>query len=162
MTAKADAASRLRWLDSLEDVFKELDEPARDAVWSGWLAEYWRRRSLSDPVELSHGEANGLASLAPHVSAENFGKAVALVEATSAGFDSHADVAAHVSDWLIETQSEAVGRYFTHLMNNTDASPGKFWGSYHLKPKLEHLLAQPGDWKALRDAALRLRIDLPT
>jgi hypothetical protein len=160
LSAKADAGSRLRWLDALEEVFKELDEPGRDDVWSGWLAEYWRRRTLSKPVALSQGEANALASLAPHVSAEGFGKAVALVEATSAGFNSHADVAAHFSDGLIETQSAEAGRYFIHLMNNTNASPGRFWGSYRLKPKLEHLMALPGDWKALRDAALRLRIDL--
>jgi SIR2-like protein len=160
LTAKSDASSRLRWLEAIEEILKELDEPGRVAVWSGWLAEYWRQRTLSDPAALSQDEANTLAALAPHVPAADFDKAVALVEATSAGFNSHADAAEHVSDRLIETQSAEVGRYFIHLTNNTDASPGKFWGGHYLVPKLKHLVAQPGDWKALREAALRLRIDL--
>ncbi|MGC4944420.1 SIR2 family protein [Kribbella sp. DT2] len=160
MTARSDASSRLHWLDAIEEIMKELDEPGRVAVWSGWLAEYWRRRTLSDPVALSQPEANALAALAPHVPAADFNGAVALVEATSAGFNSHADSAECVSDGLIETQSAEVGRYFIHLMSNTDASPGQFWGRHYLAPKLKHLVAQPGDWKALRDAALRLRIDL--
>jgi hypothetical protein len=162
LTAKADADSRLRWLDALEEIFNDLGEPGRDAVWSGWIAEYWRRRTRSEPVALSTGEANALAGLAPRVPAKDFGEAVALVEATSAGFNSHADVAEHVSNALIETQSSEVARFFIHLMKNTDASPGQFWGTYHLKPKLKHLIAQPGDWNALREAALRLRIDLST
>lgn len=160
MTAKSDASSRLRWLDAIEEIMKELDDPARVAVWSSWLAEYWRRRTHSDPVALSRDEANAFAALAPHGPAADFDKAVALVEATSAGFNSHAEAAAFISDGLIETQSAEVGRYFIHLMSNTDASPGKFWGGHYLVPKLKHLVAQPGDWKALRDAALRLRIDL--
>jgi Domain of unknown function (DUF4020) len=160
MTAKSDASLRLRWLDAIEEILKELDEAGRLAVWSGWLAEYWRRRALSDPVALSQDEANALAALAPHVPAADFDKAVALVETTSAGFNSHAEAAANVSDVLIETHSAEVCRYFIHLMSNTDASPGKFWGGHHLVPKLKHLVAQPGDWKALREAALRLRIDV--
>lgn len=162
LSARSDAESRVRWLESLVEVFTELDESGREDVWSGWLAEYWRRRTLSEPVALSRDEANALAALAPHVPADSFGEAVALVEDTSAGFDSHADAAACCSDRLVETRSAEAGRYFTHLMNNTDASSGRFWGQYHLKPKLERLVAQPGDWNALREAALRLGIDLPS
>lgn len=160
LSVRADAGSRIRWLLALEEVFKELDESGRDDVWSGWLARYWHRRTLSDPVALSPGEANAFASLAPHLSAENFGEAVALVEATSAGFDSHADVAGDFPEGLIETRSAEAGRFFVHLMNHTDPSAGRFWGTYYLKPKLEHLVAQPGDWQELRGAALRLHIDL--
>lgn len=159
LSAKADLVARLHWLEALEEVFRDLDEPGRDVVWSGWLAEYWHRRSIREPVALSQDEANVMAGLAPHVPEADFRTAVALVEASSAGFNSHADVAALVSDDLITTQSALAGRFFTHMMNHTDASPGKFWGGYQLEPKLKLLFAQPGDWTALRDAALRLRIN---
>lgn len=160
LSAKADADSRLHWLESLKDALNELDEAGRDEVWSGWLAEYWSRRTLGEPLALSQGEANALASLSPHVPEGRFGEAVTLVEATTAGFSSHADVAAHLADTLLETRSLEAGRLLIHLMNNTDASPGAFWGNHYLAPKLEHLVAQPGDWTKLREAALRLHINL--
>lgn len=160
MAARSGSDSRLHWLDAIEEIVKSLDEPGRVAVWSDWLADYWRRRTLSDPVALSQDEANALASLAPHFPAASFGEAVTLVEATPAGFNSHADSAEYVSEKLIETHSAEVGRYFIHLMRNTDASPGRFWGGRDLAPKLECLVAQPGEWNALRDAALRLHINL--
>jgi hypothetical protein len=43
-------------------------------------------------------------------------------------------------------------------MKNT---AGPFWGSYELEPKLLRVVAKPGDWKELREAALRLGISLP-
>ena len=53
--------------------------------------------------------------------------------------------------------SAEVGRFLTHLMTNTS---GQFWGGHYLVPKLKRLVANPGDWKSLREAALRLNIDL--
>jgi hypothetical protein len=112
---------------------------------------------LSDPVTLSRGEADALAVLAPHVLPGLFGSAVTLVEATGAGLDSRGETSRQVSEELTEAQSVEVGRFFTHLMNNTTEP---FWGSYDLKPKLKLIVARPGDWTALREAALRLGIDL--
>ena len=134
-----------------------MDEPGRAAAWAGWLAEYWKRRTLSDPVVLSRDEANELATAAPFAPTAEFSSAVNLVRATSAGLDSHAGASRHVSDELIDVQPEDVGRYFTHLMNNTT---GQFWGEYELEPKLRRLIAEPGNWNALREAALRLGISL--
>ncbi len=161
MTVKTGAAHRVRWLQALEDALRDLDAQGRRDVWTEWLAEYWRRRTLADPVSLSPAEANTLATLATHIPNETFADAVTLVEATTAGFDSHAEAARHVPDQLIVTYPADVARFFIHLMSHTDESRERFWGSHHLEPKLKLLVAQSGDWTLLRDAALRLRIDLP-
>jgi hypothetical protein len=78
---------------------------------SAWAARFLERMFrkyvvlfVSDPVTLSQDEANALAVLAPQVPAADFDKAVALVEATSAGFNSHAEGAAYVSDGLIDSK----------------------------------------------------------
>lgn len=161
MTVKTDAAHRVRWLEALEDALQDLDEQGRYDVWTEWLAEYWRRRTLADPVSLSPAEANTFAALAPHVPDEKFADAVTLVEATTAGFESHAEAARHVPDKLIVAYPADVARFFIHLMLKTDESRARFWGAHNLEPKLKLLVAQPGDWKLLREAALRLHIDPP-
>jgi hypothetical protein len=162
MTVRTDAAHRVRWLKALDDALRDLDEQGRCDVWTEWLAEYWRLRIRADPVSLSPAEANALATLATHLPNETFVDAVTLVEATTAGFDSHAEAARHVPDQLIVTYPADVARFFIHLMSNTHESRERFWGAHSLEPKLQLLVAQPGDWTLLRDAAVRLRIDLPT
>ena len=158
LTAKAKVGDRVRWIEAIRGELESLDEPGRSAVWDGWLAEYWQRRTHSDPVVLLPAESNALAEIAPFAPAAEFAAAVGLVLSTPSGFSSHASASRHVSDEFIDSQSEAVGRFFTHLMQNTT---GQFWGSHELEPKLQRLVAKPGDWKALREAALRLGINLP-
>jgi hypothetical protein len=158
LTAKAKVGNRVRWLDAIREELESLDEPGRSTVWNGWLAEYWQRRIHGDPVVLLPTESNALAAIAPFAPAAEFAAAVGFVLSKPSGFSSHASASRHVSDELIDSQPEAVGRFFTHLMQNTTE---QFWGSYKLKPKLLRLVANPGDWKALREAALRLRMNLP-
>lgn len=158
MTAKAGPDERARWIEELRDELEEVDPAVGAAVWDTWLAEYWTRRTRRIPAVLSQAEADALAVLAPHLPAEQFVAAVTLVEATSAGLDSHGEASRHVSDDLIDACSVEVGRFLTHLIKNTS---GQFWGGYDLVPKLKRLVAKPGDWKSLREAALRLSIDLP-
>jgi hypothetical protein len=62
-----------------------------------------------------------------------------------------------VTEGLIDSHPEAVGRYYTHLMRNT---PLPFYGSFELRPKLEQIVAKPGSWDALKAAAFGLEIDL--
>jgi SIR2-like domain len=158
LTARAPVGDRIRWFGALGEELEDLDEPGRRAVWDGWLADYWLRRTQSDPVALLQEEASELAAVAPFTPASEFAAAVELVLATPAALDSHAGASRHVSDELIDSQPETAGRFFTHLMQNTT---GQFWGSYELEPKLQRLVVKPGDWKTLRDAALRLGISLP-
>ncbi|MFD2025769.1 SIR2 family protein [Promicromonospora aerolata] len=158
LTAKAKVGDRVRWIEAIREELENLDEPGRSAVWNDWLAEYWHRRVQSDPVALLPVESNALAAIAPFAPTADFATAVELVLSTPSGFSSHAGASRFVSNELIDSQPEAVGRYFIHLMQNT---AGQFWGSYALEPKLQRLVALPGGWKALREAALQLRIDLP-
>lgn len=158
MTSKTPVAQRVAWLEGIGEELKALDDDdGRAAVWAGWLAAYCTRRSEGDPVTLAGAEAHALALLAPHVSAAGFVDAVSLILATNAGLGTHGDVALDVSEELVDAQPVEVGRFFTHLMKNTDPP---FWGDFYLVPKLKRLLAKPGDWRALREAALRLGITL--
>ncbi|GAA2165602.1 uncharacterized protein DUF4020 [Humibacillus xanthopallidus] len=158
MTSKAGLADRMQWLGGIAEELRELDDEAgREAVWCGWLAAYWRRRTEGDPVTLAKDEADAFAAVAPHVPSTEFPSAVTLVVATNAGLGTHADVAGHVSHSLLEDQPREVGHFLTHLMKNTSLP---FYGHYDLEPKLRYLVSTPGDWKALREAALRLDIKL--
>ena len=157
MTAKAGPDERARWIEALGSELEEVDPSVAAAVWDTWLAEYWTRRTRSLPAVLSQAEADALAVLASHLPAEQFVDAVTLVEATSAKLDSHGEASRHVSDDLIDGCGVEVGRFLTHLMRNTS---GPFWGGHYLVPKLKRLVAKPGEWKSLREAALRLSIDL--
>ncbi|WP_454857513.1 SIR2 family protein [Promicromonospora soli] len=158
LTAKATESDRVRWIEAIRDELETLDEPGRGAVWNGWLAEYWQRRTQGDPVVLLPDELNALAAIAPFAPGAEFAVAVDLVRLTPSGFNSYADASRHVSDELIDSQPETVGRLFTHLMQNTT---GQFWGAHELEPKLRRLVAKPGDWKTLREAAIKLRMNLP-
>lgn len=157
MTAMADPGQRIQWIEALLNQLDEADPDVGVAVWDAWLAAYWERRSRSIPAVLSQAEADALAVLVPLLPAEQFEAAVTLVENTSAGLDSHGEASLRVSDDQIDAQSIAVGRFLTCLMNNTSV---KFWGDYDLVPKLRRLIAQPGDWNSLQEAALHLGIDL--
>ncbi|MFI9486954.1 SIR2 family protein [Promicromonospora sp. NPDC052451] len=158
LTAKAKVDARIRWIDAIQEELASLDELGRSAVWGGWLAEYWQHRIHGDPVALLPIESNAFAAIAPFAPAAELAAAVELVVSTPSGFNSHADASRHVPDELIDSQPETVGRYFTHLMQNT-IEP--FWGAHELEPKLRRLVAKPGDWKPLREAALRLGMNLP-
>jgi len=158
LTAKAAPPRRVQWLAAVVQTMEELDETGRAAVWTGWLADYWRRRNQSWPVMLVRDEANELAAAAPLVPASEFAAAVDLVLETAAGLDAHGSGLRYVTDELIDAQPAEVGRYLTLLMVNT---VGEYWGSYELAPKLQRLSAKPGgDWTQLREAALRLNIRL--
>lgn len=154
MTSRSGVTHRVAWLDEVAEEMAGFDDDAgRDAVWNGWLAAYWGRRNQGDPVTLARPEADAFATIAPHVSANLFAKAVLLTVETSAGLGKYADVSRQVSDSLLKAQPAHVGRFFTHLMKNT-APP--FHGRYDLEPKLKEIISTPGDWRALREAALRL------
>jgi hypothetical protein len=158
MTSKARVDDRVQWLESVAEELRELDDDAgRAAVWCGWLAPYWRRRTQGDPVTLADEEADAFAALAPNVSIDDFPSAVTLVLATNAGLGAYANVSRYVSDSLQTTQPSEVGRFLTHLMKNTSAP---FYGHYDLAPKLQYLVTTPGNWDALREAALHLGIRL--
>lgn len=156
-TALTSLEDRERWIDSLADELEALNEAGRAVTWANWLRSYWHRRTLDDPIVFERSEMDRFASIAPQAPATEFENAVVLVETTSAGFDEHADASRHVTDGLIDAQPEAAGRYYTHLMKNT---PLPFYGSYEVQPKLELIVAKPGNWDGLKAAAFRLGIDL--
>ena len=158
LTAKAGSARRIRWLESLVQQLEDLDEAGRATVWEAWLADYWRRRIQSRPTVLVRAETDALAAAAPLMPVSEFTAAVDLVLETSAGFDSHGRALRRVTEDLIDSQPVEVGRYLTHLMSNTE---GRFWAAHELEPKLRRLIAKPGAWTELREAALRLEIRLP-
>ena len=54
-----------------------------------------------------------------------------------ASLSSHADASRLVGDDLIDSRPELIGRYYAHLMNNTD--PQGFYGQHELRPKLLRL-----------------------
>lgn len=159
-TAKANADDRGRWIEAVADELADLDERGRMATWTAWLKEYWVKRTENDPVVLTQAEMNAFACMAPYAPGSDFWSAVELILMTRATFDAHATASRHLSDALLDSQPEAVGRFLTHLMENTDITQ-PFWGSYELRPWLEKLIALHGDWTDLRNAALRLGIDLP-
>jgi hypothetical protein len=156
-TSSASPKDRERWIDALADELAAIDEPASTATWTKWLHAYWAKRIHDNPVVFEKAEMDAFASVAPHTPHDALETAVSLVEATQAAFDSYADASRYVSEDLIDAQPEAVGRLYTHLMNNT-ALP--FYGTYELRPKLERLVKKPGDWATLKAAAFRLGIDL--
>ena len=102
-------------------------------------------------------EMDAFASVAAHAPVDDFEAAVKLIEKTSAGFTRHAESSRHVTDDLIDAQPALVGRFYTHLMQNT--SPQGFYGTFEVRPKVERLLRKPGDWSALRAAAFNLGMD---
>ena len=156
-TATTDATDRALWIDAVADELGNLPDQGRVSTWEGWLGGYWKRRGASDPVAVTKVEADSLASVALYVPYADLAAAVELVIATPAGFDAHGTLAHELSDELVDTQPRAVGQLLTHLMKNTELP---FWGGYALTPKLKRLVALPGDWRQLREAALRLDIDL--
>lgn len=155
--ATAGGEDRARWIGAVADELKDLDEAGRDRVWTGWLGDFWQRRTVSDPVALTDAEASAFAAVALYVPSPQFAAAVDLVTTTRAGFDVHASLARQVPDELIDAEPDAAGRFLNHLMSNT---PKPSWVGYSLKPKLARVIAHQGDWAALRDAALRLDVDL--
>jgi hypothetical protein len=155
LTAVASEAQRVMWLDSLGREFSELDEAPREAVWTGWLAPYWKSRISGNPRNLTRAEAGELAALAPKVPTARFPEAVELVVAAEAGLDSHAGASRPITDALMDAWPEEVGRFLTHLMENTH---GDFWGGYDLQPKLQYLVGKPGDWDRVRNASLKLKL----
>jgi len=157
-TAIAPVQDRERWIHHLADELEALDETGRAAMWETWLGAFWTARTLDDPVVLEQQEMDGFASIAPSAPAGEFETAVRLIELTNAGLASHADASRHVSDGLIDAHPELVGRYYTHLMNNT--GPRGFYGQHELRPKLQRLVAKRGNWDSLKAAALRLGMDL--
>ena len=157
-TAIALVEDRARWIDDLADELEALDETGREAAWSTWLGAFWTTRTQDDPVVFEQKEMDAFASVAPHAPAGELATAVGLIEATTAGFATHADASRHVTFELIEAFPEVVGRYYTHLMKNT--SPTGFYGQHEVRPKLERLTTKPGNWDALKAAALALRMDL--
>ena len=135
MTSKTPDAQRVAWLEGIGEELKAFDDDdGRAAVWAGWLAAYCKRRIEGDPVTLAGDEAHALALLAPHVSSGGFVDAVNLILATKAGLRPHGDVSRQVSEELIDAQPVEVGRFFTHLMKNTDQP---FWGEFDLIPEAE-------------------------
>ena len=157
-TAIAPADDRERWIDRLADELEALDETGREAIWKTWLGAFWTGRTEDDPVVLEQKEMDAFASVAPHAPAGELETAVSLIEATNAGFASHADASRHVTEDLIDASPELTGRYYTHLMKNT--SPQGFYGHHEVASKLKRLVAKPGDWDALKAAALVLGMDL--
>ena len=157
-TAIAPVDDRERWIDQLADELKALDETGREAIWNMWLGAFWAGRTQDDPVVLEQAEVDAFASIAPHAPVGELDTAISLLEATDAGFASHADASRQVTDGLIDAFPELVGRYYTHLMKNT--APQGFYGQHELRPKLERLVAKPGSWDALKAAALTLGMDL--
>lgn len=156
-TAIAHANDRERWIESLVDELEQLDEAARVATWDNWLSDYWRRRTEDDPTVFEPGEMDAFASVAPLAPAARLNDAVALVEATTAGFNQNADASLHVTDSLIDSDPEAVSRYYTHLMRNTQLP---FYGEFELGPKLNRLVRKLSSPDGLKAAALRLGINL--
>jgi hypothetical protein len=157
-TARATVADRERWIDQLAEEVRALDEPGRVAVWETWLGAFWAARTRDDPVVLERAEMNRFAYIAPSAPAGELETAVQLLESTAASLSSHADASRFVGDDLIDSRPELIGRYYAHLMNNTD--PQGFYGQHELRPKLLRLVAKPGNWDLLKAAALRLRMDL--
>lgn len=158
VAAIAPVDDRERWIDHMADELEALDETGREAIWSTWLSAFWAARTQDDPVVLEQKEMDAFASIAPHAPAGELGTAVQFIEATTAGFASHADASRRVTGELIDAQPDLVGRYYTHLMKNT--SPHGFYGQHELRPKLERLVTKPGNWDALRAAALVLGMDI--
>jgi len=157
-TAVAAPADRELWIGCLNDELEALDEQGRETVWTTWLYNYWHNRTQDVPVMFEQAEMNAFASIAPRAPATAFETAVALVASTPAGFQNHAEASRGVTDDLIDTQPLAAGRFYTHLMTNTE--PAGFNGVFEVRPKLARITSKPGDWSALVAAALRLGMDL--
>lgn len=155
-TAIAPVDDRERWIDDLADELEALDENGRATTWSTWLRAFWAKRTQDDPVVFEQKEMDAFASVAVHAS--ELAAAVELLEATTAAFTSHADASRHVTEDLIDAEPDLVGRYYTHLINNTSIQG--FYGSHEVRPKLERLVTKPGNWDALKAAALTLGMDL--
>jgi hypothetical protein len=158
LAATAGEEDRIRWIEAVQRELEDLDETGRTVVWNDWLAAHWLSRTQSDPCVLTHAEATAFATLTPFVPPPEFSAAVDLVAAKPAGLTTHSDLVRDMPAELITSQHIEVERLLTHLMLHT-ASP--FYGDYTLRPLLEKLITLPGDWDALREAALRLGIKLP-
>lgn len=156
LTVKAAPEQRAQWLEAVADHLERMTPPARSRVWSAWLATYWASRIKRVPMVLTEPEASGLAAVAPLMSAADFPAAVDLVLQSPASVGGHGHVVRHLSDELIASMSEDVGKYLTHLMRNTTE---RHW-DYRLRPILAKLVEVPGDWRAVREAALGLGIYL--
>ncbi len=156
--AIAPVDDRERWIHHMAEELEALDETGRDAIWSTWLGAFWTGRTEDDPVVFEQKEMDAFASVAPNAPVGELATAVGLIEATTAGFGSHADASRHVTYALIDAHPEVVGRYYAHLMKNT--SPNGFYGQHELRPKLDRLIRVPGNWDALKTAALTLGMDL--
>ncbi|MFI5735416.1 DUF4020 domain-containing protein [Kribbella sp. NPDC051587] len=157
LTTTASEPHRVELIDSLTQFLGELPQEGKRAAWENWMASYWEGRVNNVPIVLSLSEASSMAAWAVHLPAVNFEAAVELATTKSAGLDEYGDVAEKLLPDLITQRPGTVGKFLFHLMTNTK-SP--FWGQDALEPVLTKLTQQPGDWKALKGAALGLGITL--
>lgn len=157
LTAATDK-SRMDWAEAVRNVLTDLPDEAKSAAWTHWMHTYWSNRAKDDPIVLTPDEAATMAEWIPLLPSECLEPAIALATAKPAGLKGHSHLASDFSTECLEANATVIGGLLAHLMSHTTVP---FSGQYYLEPVLQSLVAQPGDWTALRDEALRLGIDLP-
>lgn len=146
---------RIAWVASLTEQFRKLPIEAREQAWTVWIHDYWDRRNAADPVKITGDEASSLAECVPWLASEDVPDAVALLEDSTAGFTQHASWLRHIPEKFFSQPATILSRYFSTLMNHT-AEP--FYDAHYLAKILRKLVALGGDWTAVREAALRIKI----
>ncbi|MEO3936822.1 SIR2 family protein [Dermatophilaceae bacterium Soc4.6] len=157
LTAAASVEQRTAWLQSISEQFRELPLEARGQAWQIWICDYWAQRNRADPMVLTANEASELAECVPWLPAAELGKGVALTVESPARLNAHADFLSRLPEDFLKQSSELLSPFLTALIKRT-VEP--FYGDYYLRPLLSGLVKRPGDWNALREAALRLGISL--
>ena len=157
LTAAAPVERRTAWLRSISEQMRELPPEAREQAWQTWVRDYWTRRNQADPVILTAEEASELATCVPWLPTGLVVEAVDLVVASPARLDSHADWLRKLPDEFLTQPPEVLSRFLAALMQRT-LEP--FYGGHYLSNLLSDLVAREGNWDALHEAALRLRISL--
>ncbi|WP_432937460.1 DUF4020 domain-containing protein [Kribbella sp. CA-253562] len=157
LIAAATPKSRVDWAEAVRDLLKELPPEATSATWTHWMHAYWRSRANDDPKVLTPDEGATMAEWIPLLPSEYLEPAIILATARPAGFNRHSHLVSDFSAESLAANAPAIGRLLTHLMTHTQLP---FYGQQYLKPILEVLVAQSGDWTALRNEALRLGIEL--
>lgn len=158
LAATAPPAARVQFLDAIADRASDLPTEAKRDAWAGWAETYWSQRNAGVPCTPTVDEASALAQWVFLVPPTEIRRAVDLATSKPATLRQHGALREDRLEPLVVSHPREIGRLLTHLMNHTQ--PKDFHGEYWLTPLLRRLTAMAGDWRPLKDAALRLRICL--
>lgn len=118
--ANADIGHRVAWINHVTWGIGDAPAAAVEEQWNRWMRQYWIGRQQSIPRPLTVVEAGAMCAWIPYLT-DSVEEGVGLVLSQPAGLDGHRSIARALTDERLRRSPQALGRYFAHLLDGTDA-----------------------------------------